>query len=196
MWTREALNEALGKPDRETYTQSGVNPGRQLPILLWHCDGGEIIATSDLDGFFHVDVSCPDDRHRAMARMSEARVRNVRIVDDATGEEQTQIPGALNGASLEFDLETPVTVHVHLTAWLDQDDKFRAAEEFDAGLYVAGSHRVRILLSIDPDGPGRHDGPAQWTVDLQVEILDPETAKRDWAAGGIALYHRRFAVGR
>lgn len=126
--------------------------------------------------------------------MAEARVREFRVVDDVTGRDRANLPGALKGATLVFNLASPVAVFVRVEAWLDAEHQWRAVEEFPAGIYGPGAHQVRVPLHIDQDGPGKHDGPAKHSVELSVQILDPHTAARDRGTDGIELYRRHFSV--
>lgn len=195
MWTQKALVEALGKPGYEDYRENDADPGRRLLILNWQCnDGGTVKAVSNADNLFTLEVTCGDERHEALGRMNEARITNARVVDSATGDERSSVPPGLEGASFEFDLDSPVTVYVGAEAWLDPSTRYRVVEEFPAGLYGPGSHHIRVPLRIDPTGPGKHDGPARAEVELHVSILDPGTAARDRGTDGITLFRGRFPV--
>lgn len=195
MWTHRALIEALGNADHKTYSESAEHPGRRRLTLTWECRyGGVVKAVSDVHDLFTLDVSCDDVRHKALGYMAQARVTKILIVDNSTSRDRASLPGALEGATIVFDFTTPVEVYVRIDLWLDAEHRLREVEELPGGVYCPGAHRVSVPLRIDPKGPGKCYGPAKSSVQLVVQILDPDTAVRDCGAEGIVLYRHLFSV--
>jgi hypothetical protein len=55
----------------------------------------------DIKDFFTLEVSCMEERNKALERMAEARVTGFRVVDDMIGRDLMNLPGALKGASAD-----------------------------------------------------------------------------------------------
>ncbi len=190
-WQREALEEALGRPDQDEHQPDSAMPGVRLHILRWQCGDKYVSAVKAVhEGGYTLEVGCQHRHHHDLAQLPKIRVESVEVVG-ADGNALTRVPNDLQGVRAKFTLTSTVRAYARLEVFPDPNTGWpKRIIEVDGGVFGPGTTEFELPLT----EAEQLDDLLRQKMELSIHVLSPQTAIRDRNADGICLWSGDYFV--
>jgi hypothetical protein len=190
-WQREALDEALGRPDEDEHQPDSTRPGVRLHIIRWRCGDGYVSAMKAVhEGGYTLEVACQHRQHQDLAQLPNVRVQAVELLGP-DGKALPRVPADLQGVRAKFTLTSPVRAYARLEVFPDPSTGWpKKLIEVDGGVFGPGTTKFELPLT----EAEQLDDPLRQKMELSIHVLDPQTAARDRNADGICLWSADYFV--